>query len=60
MYPAFLETKKLTKSATSSASPKRLAGTSLTKSFSSSELVMSVRMNPGATAFTVIFRLATS
>ena len=62
-YPASLEAKKLTAAATSAGSPIFLSGMlSLISSriLSLMAPVMSVAIKPGATAFTVIFLLASS
>ncbi len=60
MYAALSDTKNATNSATSSASPKRPAGTIFLSADSSKSCVMSDLIKPGATAFTVILRGATS
>ena len=60
MYAASSEARKPTTAATSSGLPKRPTGTSFFSSSSGNSLVISVCIKPGATAFTVILRGATS
>ena len=60
MYDDSSDARKLTSDATSSGLPKRPIGTSFFKASSSRPFVISVAMKPGATAFTVTLRDATS
>ena len=60
MYDDSGEIKKLTNAATSSTFPARLAGINLSASSTGASSVISVSINPGATQFTVISRLANS
>ena len=60
MYLALSDSRKHTRSATSSGLPKRLHGTCCFSVSTSRSFVMSLSMKPGATAFTLMSRAATS
>ena len=60
MYAALSLTRKNTRSATSRGCPRRRIGMSGSTWSSGTSLIISVSISPGATAFTVISRFASS